>query len=185
MDDQLARLSLPAEPGLLDGRAGIRLVQDTTARTTSPALAWDACLTAGISKTYSIDYDTAVHIVGEIGQAAIELEHWPDIDIRWDQLTVYLTTHTAGDVVTELDFLLLARIDAIAARYGAKPLLRTMPISASYVSDTCTASPAQCVRNETPRLGRPYSDQVWVSCQAVISSRPWPGPCRSRPGGGG
>lgn len=76
--------------------------------------------TAGISKTYSIDYDTAIHVVGEIGQAAIELEHRPDIDIRWDQLTVYLTTHTAGDVVTELDFLLIARIDAIAARYGAK-----------------------------------------------------------------
>lgn len=44
MDDHLARLGLPAEPGLLDGRAGIRLVQDTTARTTSPAVAWDACL---------------------------------------------------------------------------------------------------------------------------------------------
>jgi 4a-hydroxytetrahydrobiopterin dehydratase len=44
-----------------------------------------------------------------------------DIDIRWDQLTVYLTTHTAGDVITELDFLLLARMDAIAAIHGAKP----------------------------------------------------------------
>jgi 4a-hydroxytetrahydrobiopterin dehydratase len=31
-----------------------------------------------------------------------------------------LTTHTAGDAVTELDFLLVARIDAIAAAYGAK-----------------------------------------------------------------
>ena len=76
--------------------------------------------TTGISKTYSVGYDTAIQIVGEVGQAAVELEHRPDIDIRWDRLTVYLTTHTAGDVVTELDFLLLARIDAIAAAYGAK-----------------------------------------------------------------
>ena len=44
MDDQLATLGLPAEAGLLDGRAGIRLVQDTTARTASPAVDWDACL---------------------------------------------------------------------------------------------------------------------------------------------
>ncbi len=77
--------------------------------------------TAGISKDYRIDYDTAIRITGEIGQAAVELEHRPDIDIRWDRLRIFLTTHTARDVVTELDFLLAARIDAIAAAYGAKP----------------------------------------------------------------
>jgi 4a-hydroxytetrahydrobiopterin dehydratase len=77
---------------------------------------------SGVSKDYSVDYDTAVRIVGEIGKAAVELEHRPDIDIRWDRLHVFLTTHTAGDVVTELDFLLMARIDAIAASYGAKSL---------------------------------------------------------------
>lgn len=48
------------------------------------------------------------------------LEHRPDIDIRWDWLRVFLTTPTAGDVVTELDFLFAARINAIAASYGAK-----------------------------------------------------------------
>ncbi len=77
--------------------------------------------TAGISKDYRVGYDTAIRIVTEIGQAAIELEHRPDIDIRWDQLRIFMTTHTAGDVVTELDFLLAARIDAIAARHGAIP----------------------------------------------------------------
>lgn len=75
--------------------------------------------TAGIGKAYAIGYDDAVRAVGGIGQAAIELEHRPDIDIRWDRLTVYLTTHTAGDVVTELDFLLAARIDEIAVAHGA------------------------------------------------------------------
>jgi hypothetical protein len=35
-------------------------------------------------------------------------------------VTVYLTTHTAGVVVTGLEFLLLAHIDAIAATYGTK-----------------------------------------------------------------
>lgn len=74
---------------------------------------------SGISRTYAIGYDDAIRAVAEIGEAAVELEHRPDIDIRWDKLTVYLTTHTAGDVVTELDFLAVARIDAIAGRHGA------------------------------------------------------------------
>lgn len=75
--------------------------------------------TSGISRTYSIGYDDAIRAVAEIGEAAIELEHRPDIDIRWDKLTVYLTTHTADDVVTELDFLTVVRVDEIAARHGA------------------------------------------------------------------
>ncbi len=77
--------------------------------------------TTGIAKEYRIDYDTAILIVGQIGQVAIELEHRPDLDIRWDHLRVFMTTHTAGDVLTELDFLLASRIDAIAAGHGAKP----------------------------------------------------------------
>jgi 4a-hydroxytetrahydrobiopterin dehydratase len=85
----------------------------------APLEGWNGDAT-GISKTYSVGYDTAIRIVGQIGQAAAELEHRPDIDIRWDRLTVYLTTHTAGDVVTELDFLLLDRIDEIATSFGAE-----------------------------------------------------------------
>ena len=98
--DEIAAADLPGRLASLEGWHG-----DTT----------------GISKSYAIGYDPAIRIVERIGQVAIELEHRTDIDIRWDQLTVSLTTHTAGDVVTELDFLLLARIDAIAASYGAKP----------------------------------------------------------------
>lgn len=75
--------------------------------------------TSGIRKTYRIGYDDAIRAVAEIGRAAIELEHRPDIDIRWDALTIYLTTHTAGDVVTELDMITVKRLDEIAARYGA------------------------------------------------------------------
>lgn len=75
--------------------------------------------TAQIEKTYDVPYDTAMAIVSGIAQAAVELEHRPDIDIRWDKLRVAMTTHTAGDVVTELDFLLVDRIDALAAEQGA------------------------------------------------------------------
>jgi 4a-hydroxytetrahydrobiopterin dehydratase len=74
--------------------------------------------TTQIQKTFQVDYDAAIHIVTEIGKAAIELEHRPDIDIRWASLHISMTTHTASDVVTELDFLLADRIDAIATAHG-------------------------------------------------------------------
>jgi 4a-hydroxytetrahydrobiopterin dehydratase len=75
--------------------------------------------TSGIRRDYQIAYDDAIRAVGQIGQVAVELEHRPDIDIRWDKLTIYLTTHTAGDVVTELDLVTAGRIDQLAERHGA------------------------------------------------------------------
>jgi 4a-hydroxytetrahydrobiopterin dehydratase len=78
--------------------------------------------TAGIRKSFAVGYDDAIQIVTEVAAAAIELEHRPDIDIRWDRLSFAMTTHTAGDVVTELDFLLAQRIDWIAAAHGAEPV---------------------------------------------------------------
>jgi 4a-hydroxytetrahydrobiopterin dehydratase len=74
--------------------------------------------TKQISRTYAVDYDTAMLIVAEIARIAIELEHRPDIDIRWDRLHIAMTTHTAGDVVTELDFLLADRIDQVVQQHG-------------------------------------------------------------------
>jgi 4a-hydroxytetrahydrobiopterin dehydratase len=78
--------------------------------------------TAQISRSFAVDYDAAIRIVSEVGVAAIELEHRPDIDIRWDVLRFAMTTHTAGDVVTELDFQLAERINGIAADHGARPV---------------------------------------------------------------
>ena len=77
--------------------------------------------TSEIRRAFSVDYDTAIQLVGEVGEAAIELEHRPDIDIRWDVLRFSMTTHTAGDVVTELDFQLAERINTLADKYGAQP----------------------------------------------------------------
>ncbi|WP_371780593.1 4a-hydroxytetrahydrobiopterin dehydratase [Streptosporangium subroseum] len=75
--------------------------------------------TTQISKTYTVGYDIAMQIVAEIAPVAIEMEHRPDINIRWDTLHIFMTTHTAGDVVTALDFLLAERIDHIAQCHGA------------------------------------------------------------------
>jgi 4a-hydroxytetrahydrobiopterin dehydratase len=77
--------------------------------------------TQEIAKTFDVEYHAGVDIIVEVAQAAIELEHHPDLDLRWDKLRFSITTHTAGDVVTELDFLLAERIDQIAAKHGAAP----------------------------------------------------------------
>lgn len=73
-----------------------------------------------ISRTFAVEYDVAMRIVADVAQAAIELQHRPDIDIRWDRLRFAMTTHTAGDVVTELDFVTAERINAIAQAHGAE-----------------------------------------------------------------
>jgi 4a-hydroxytetrahydrobiopterin dehydratase len=78
--------------------------------------------TTEITRTFAVEYDVAMLIVAEVATAAIELEHRPDIDIRWDRLRFAMTTHTAGDVVTELDFQLAERINQIAVRHGATPI---------------------------------------------------------------
>lgn len=79
---------------------------------------WIGDLT-GISRTYAVSHDATPRIFAEVWRAADDLEHHPDIDIRWQTIQFFLTTHTAGDVVTELDFLLADRIDEIASNHGA------------------------------------------------------------------
>jgi 4a-hydroxytetrahydrobiopterin dehydratase len=78
--------------------------------------------TTGIERTYAAGWDDAAAMVAQIIPLAVEMEHRPDLDIRWSGLRVFLTTHTAGDVVTELDLAMAGRLDAIAAADGAKPV---------------------------------------------------------------
>jgi len=50
---------------------------------------------------------------------AEELDHHPDIDIRWRNLTFHCATHSAGGV-TARDLDLAARIDEIIAAAGGQ-----------------------------------------------------------------
>lgn len=71
--------------------------------------------TSSIATEYPVGWDTAVVMAVRISTLAIEMAHRPDLDIRWTGLRVTMTTHTAGDVVTELDLAMAGRINAIAA----------------------------------------------------------------------
>jgi 4a-hydroxytetrahydrobiopterin dehydratase len=56
----------------------------------------------------------AIAVVERVAMVAEELDHHPDIDIRWRTLTFACATHSAGGV-TDKDFELARRIDEIVA----------------------------------------------------------------------
>ena len=60
------------------------------------------------------DFPTAIAAVGRVAEIAEEMNHHPDIDIRWRTVTFSLATHSAGGV-TQLDVELAHRIDGVTA----------------------------------------------------------------------
>ncbi len=56
----------------------------------------------------------AIAVVDRVAAVAEELDHHPDIDIRWRKLTFSCSTHSAGGV-TGKDLDLARRIDEIVA----------------------------------------------------------------------
>jgi 4a-hydroxytetrahydrobiopterin dehydratase len=58
------------------------------------------------------DFVHAIDFVEEVAAVAEELQHHPDIDIRYNKVTLRLSTHSAGGL-TARDVELAARLDAI------------------------------------------------------------------------
>ena len=59
------------------------------------------------------DFMRAISFVRQVADAAETAGHHPDIDIRWNKVTLALSTHAEGGL-TESDFELAARIDELA-----------------------------------------------------------------------
>jgi 4a-hydroxytetrahydrobiopterin dehydratase len=84
----------------------------------------DAALAAGIEwvrrgseitkTTRRTGFRGALAYVNAVGSMAEESDHHPDIDIRYDTVTLRLSTHSAGGL-TRLDLDLARRIDALDA----------------------------------------------------------------------
>ncbi|MDA0563487.1 4a-hydroxytetrahydrobiopterin dehydratase [Streptomonospora sp. S1-112] len=60
------------------------------------------------------DFISGIHLVTAVARAAEEVDHHPDIDIRYTTVTFHQTTHAAGGI-TRADLDMAARIDALAA----------------------------------------------------------------------
>jgi 4a-hydroxytetrahydrobiopterin dehydratase len=58
------------------------------------------------------DFAAAIAFVNKVAALAEEAWHHPDIDVRWNTVTLTLTTHDAGGL-TGRDFSLAASIDAL------------------------------------------------------------------------
>jgi len=68
-----------------------------------------------ISRTFPFkDFPAAIRFVNAAAEIAEGAWHHPDIDIRWNKVTLALTTHDAGGL-TEKDFLLAKKFDELAA----------------------------------------------------------------------
>ncbi len=59
------------------------------------------------------DFQGSVDFVNRLTPAAQELDHHPDLEISWATVTVRVTTHSESGL-TENDFVLASRIDAVA-----------------------------------------------------------------------
>jgi 4a-hydroxytetrahydrobiopterin dehydratase len=59
-------------------------------------------------------FPDAIAVVTRVAVVAEDMDHHPDIDIRWRTLTFRCATHSAGGV-TERDIELARRIDEIVA----------------------------------------------------------------------
>ena len=59
------------------------------------------------------DFPNAIKFVNAVAKLAEKAWHHPDIDIRWNKVTLTLTTHDAGGL-TEKDFKLAKQFDRLA-----------------------------------------------------------------------
>lgn len=75
-----------------------------------------------ITRTYGIRYHGGVAMIVHVADVERRISHHADIDLRWGKVRFAITTHDAGHKLTEADFDLAERIDAIAEAHLAKPL---------------------------------------------------------------
>ena len=68
---------------------------------------------ATIARTFVFkDFPAAIKFVNAVAKLAEKAWHHPDIDIRWNKVTLVLTTHDAGGL-TRKDFALAKQFDCL------------------------------------------------------------------------
>jgi 4a-hydroxytetrahydrobiopterin dehydratase len=69
---------------------------------------------AAIGKTFRFtSFRAAIGFVDKVADIAEAADHHPDIDVRFDRVTLSLSTHSAGGL-TERDLALAAEIETVA-----------------------------------------------------------------------
>jgi 4a-hydroxytetrahydrobiopterin dehydratase len=67
-----------------------------------------------IERTFKFSgFQEAIDFVNRVAQEAENMNHHPDIDIRWNKVKLVLSTHSAGGL-TNNDFMLATKVDKLA-----------------------------------------------------------------------
>lgn len=67
-----------------------------------------------LTKTYEFeDFLEAIKFVNSVAVIAEEQQHHPDIDIRYNKVTVSITTHDQENTVTDKDYELAKHIEKL------------------------------------------------------------------------
>lgn len=77
-----------------------------------PELAWTREGDALVKVVRKADFAEALAYVNAVGALAEAADHHPDIDIRWNTVTLALSTHSAGGL-TAKDLDMAAQIDTV------------------------------------------------------------------------
>lgn len=73
---------------------------------------WQLCGRAIMRTFERRDFVAAIGFVTSVAILAERADHHPDIDIRWNKVTLMLSTHSAGGL-TGKDFALARSVDAL------------------------------------------------------------------------
>src|SRR5471030_464897 len=71
-----------------------------------------------ICRTFKFEgFMTSIDFVRRIAKQTLKINHQPDIDIRFDKVTLTLTTHDEGGI-TKKDFSLARQCDEVFSRFS-------------------------------------------------------------------
>jgi 4a-hydroxytetrahydrobiopterin dehydratase len=116
--NQLADRLFASVPAVADNRArweggAMPLLDDTAVEEGLQRLpGWERRGNEIVKTFMRKDFAHAMTFVNEVAGAAEAAGHHPDIDIRWNKVTLALSTHAEGGL-TESDFQLAARIQEL------------------------------------------------------------------------
>ncbi len=73
-------------------------------------------------KLQCTDFVQAIDFINEVSKIASRQNHHPTIKNTYNVVELWLSTHEAGDVVTEKDKILASEISEIIEQLGIKPI---------------------------------------------------------------
>jgi 4a-hydroxytetrahydrobiopterin dehydratase len=97
-----------------------RLDSDEVTRQLGDLAGWTWRDDALHAQVQAPDFRSAIRLVDAVADVAEEMDHHPDMDVRYRRVRFELSTHSMGGV-TQLDVELAHRIAEEARRLGAEP----------------------------------------------------------------